>query len=93
MTGWAGVWPSSTWVVGGHHKMNTGVTRLQPCLVPEGGRALRLGPTDPSQELSGSHKTTPGFVCLPKDAQETFGSVWAASCSSGLRHLLSKELP
>lgn len=88
--GWAAVWPRSTWVVGGNHEMKTGLTQLQPCLAPR-GRSLRSSPTGPSWELSGSHKTILDFVCFPEDVRETCSSAWAASCFSGLRHLLRHE--
>lgn len=55
MTGWATVWPSSTREVGNNHKTNTQVTQPKPCLAPS-RRVQSLGPTGPSQELSGSHK-------------------------------------
>lgn len=76
--------------LGGNREMNTGVTQLQPCLVPQGW-VLRSGPTGPLWELSGSHKTTLDFVCLPKDTRESHVSARAESSFSGLRHLLSKE--
>lgn len=55
MTGWATVWPSSTREVGNNHKMNPQATQPKPCLAPS-RRVQSLGPTGPSQELSGSHK-------------------------------------